>query len=151
LVVEAPAWSGALITANNAADQGRSVYAVPGPIDRASSLGCNKLIQNGARLVLSAEDILEDLNQLFPPSAAPAAGSGGGGGTSGSTLPAAALVDLTDEESALWQALGQEERQMDELIDATGLAASSVSVALMRLELRRLVKQLPGRRYTRLV
>ncbi|MDB6133471.1 MAG: protecting protein DprA [Verrucomicrobiales bacterium] len=149
LVVEAPAWSGALITANNAADQGRSVYAVPGPIDRASSLGCNKLIQNGARLVLSAEDILEDLNQLFPPSAAAAGGSGGG--ASGSTPPAAALVDLTDEESALWQALGQEERQMDELIDATGLAASSVSVALMRLELRRLVRQLPGRRYTRLV
>ena len=66
LVVEAPAWSGALITANNAADQGRSVYAVPGPIDRASSLGCNKLIQNGARLVLEAGDILEDLNMLFP-------------------------------------------------------------------------------------
>ncbi|MES2707419.1 MAG: DNA-processing protein DprA [Verrucomicrobiota bacterium] len=141
LVVEAPAWSGALITANNAGDQGRSVYAVPGPIDRASSLGCNKLIQNGARLVLDAGDILEDLNLLFPPDPKTAQDPG----------PATVPVNLTEEENAIWQALGTGERHLDEIIDTTGLPASGVSVALMRMELRRQVRQLPGRRYVRLV
>ncbi len=138
LVVEAPAWSGALITANNAADQGRSVYAVPGPIDRPSSLGCNKLIQNGARLVLDAADILDDLNLLLPatPNAAPL-----------STL--APPPDLSPGERLLWDALGPEERPIDDLIASSGLTASEVATALMRLEIRRLVRQSPGRRYRR--
>lgn len=148
LVVEAPAWSGALITANNAGDQGRSVYAVPGPIDRASSLGCNKLIQNGARLVLDAGDILEDMSLLFPPAPANTKGGDSSSNTgSASILP----PNLTEEETALWQALGTEERHIDELIQITGQPASGVSVALMRMELRRQVKQLPGRRYVRLI
>lgn len=141
LVVEAPAWSGALITANNAADQGRSVYAVPGPIDRASSLGCNKLIQNGARLVLEAGDILEDLNVLFTaePDAAAVAGT------------RSAPADLGADEAKVWQVMGTEERHLDEVISLSGLPASETTVALMRLEIRRLVKQLPGRHYVRLV
>lgn len=141
LVVEAPAWSGALITANNAADQGRSVYAVPGPIDRASSLGCNKLIQNGAKLVLGAEDILDDLNLLLPPSA----------GETPEAKAAAAAVrhELTECEQAVWDVLGAEERHLDEIIGQSGLPASEVASGLMRLEIRRLVKQSPGRRYVR--
>ncbi len=67
LVVEAPGRSGALITANQALDYGRNVYAVPGPIDRPSSLGANRLIQEGARLVMDAADIVDDLSQLLPP------------------------------------------------------------------------------------
>lgn len=139
LVVEAPAWSGALITANNAADQGRSVYAVPGPIDKASSLGCNKLIQNGARLVLDASDILDDLNLLLPRTAdqTPEARA----------LSPAVRLELTPGEQAVWDVLGAEERQLDEIIGQSGLPASEVAVALMRLEIRRLIKQLPGRRY----
>jgi len=58
--------SGALISASQAADQGRSLYAVPGPIDRPNSLGSNRLIQQGAKLVMSVDDILEDLQTLFP-------------------------------------------------------------------------------------
>jgi DNA processing protein len=145
LVVEAPAWSGALITANNAADQGRSVYAVPGPIDRASSLGCNKLIQNGARLVLDAGDILEDLNLLLPwqPEMGPSGEAGPGRGRSTSE------AGLEGTEKGVWEVLGNEEMQLDEIIGASGLAASEVAVALMRLEIRRLIKQLPGRRYVR--
>lgn len=144
LVVEAPAWSGALITANNAADQGRSVYAVPGPIDRSSSLGCNKLIQNGARLVLGAEDILDDLNMLIPRPAAETPGTGGEG-----TVPDQIRPELTEGEAVVWATLVQDEMQLDEIITACGLPASEVATALMRLEIRRLVKQRPGRRYYR--
>jgi len=148
LVVEAPVWSGALITANNAADQGRSVYAVPGPIDRASSLGCNKLIQNGARLVLDAGDILEDLNLLIPRE--PELDFDGAVVTeNGAGAPkTTARPDLSGSELGVWEVL-HEEMQLDEIIGASGLPASEVAVALMRLEIRRLIRQAPGRRYTR--
>jgi DNA processing protein len=139
LVVEAPAWSGALITANSAADQGRPVYAIPGPIDRPSSTGCNKLIQNGARLVLDAADILDDLNALLPPSAMPVA----------DTSPAAS-VKFTETEQLIWDALAEGETQLDTVIGRTGLDAATVSSQLMRMELKRLVKQLPGRYYVRI-
>ena len=150
LVVEAPAWSGALITANNAADQGRSVYAVPGPIDRASSLGCNKLIQNGARLVLDAGDILEDLNLLLPREPELALG-----GDATGEEPAAGVekagprADLSPAERGVWDVLAGEEMSLDDLIITSGLPASEVAVALMRLEIRRLIRQLPGRRYVK--
>ncbi len=150
LVVEAPAWSGALITANNAADQGRSVYAVPGPIDRASSLGCNKLIQNGARLVLDAGDILEDLNLLLPREPELALG-----GDATGQEPAAGVekagprADLSPAERGVWEVLAGEEMSLDDLIITSGLPASEVAVALMRLEIRRLIRQLPGRRYVK--
>ena len=66
LVVEAGLNSGALISASQALDQGRSLYAIPGPIDRPSSQGSNRLIQQGAKLVMNVDDILEDLQTLFP-------------------------------------------------------------------------------------
>ena len=66
LVVEAGMNSGALISASQAADQGRNLYAVPGPIDRPTSHGTNRLIQQGAKLVMSVDDILEDVQTLFP-------------------------------------------------------------------------------------
>lgn len=138
LVVEAPAWSGALITANSAADQGRAVYAIPGPIDRPSSMGCNKLIQNGARLVIDAADILDDMNALLPASA----------------MTASAPVNhppatLSETEQSIWDALAEGETQLDTIIARTGLPAATTSSQLMRMELKRLVKQLPGRYYVR--
>jgi DNA processing protein len=66
LVVEAPGRSGSLITAQQAVETGRTVYAVPGPIDKPTSLGCNRLIQQGAKLVVDGNDILDDLMTLFP-------------------------------------------------------------------------------------
>lgn len=140
LVVEAPAWSGALITANSAAEQGRTVYAVPGPIDRPSSMGCNKLIQNGARLVLDASDILDDMNALMPEPM-----------FSLTEAPAAQTPEnLTETEQLIWNALGSDEAHFDQVIARTSLPASTASSQLMRMELKRLVKQLPGRHYVRI-
>jgi DNA processing protein len=116
---------------------------VPGPIDKASSLGCNKLIQNGARLVLEAGDILDDLNLLIPRPAAEAVPAGT------ASSPALARPELTEGETVVWDILQEEEMQLDEIITACGLPASEVTTALMRLEIRRLVKQRPGRRYFR--
>ncbi len=138
LVVEAPAWSGALITANNAADQGRTVYAIPGPIDRPTSAGCNKLIQNGARLVIDAADILDDLNALLPDARTPV-------DAPVNQSPA----NLSETEQSLWDALAGGEMQLDSIIARTGLPAATASSQLMRMELKRLVKQLPGRNYVR--
>lgn len=139
LVVEAGLNSGALITANQALEHGRSVYAVPGPIDRPTSAGSNRLIQQGAKLVTGASDILDDLNTLFP--AAPAMGA---------TPGTAGAAALSSEEQALLAAIGNEETPLDDLVAASGMPAAKVSSTLLKLEMKRRVKQLPGQRFVRL-
>lgn len=140
LVVEAPARSGALITAQQAVEMGRAVYAVPGNIDRPASMGCNRLIQQGAKLVADGGDLLDDLLVLFP------------------TAPVAPKVEaprpvgtLTLDEQILFDALGEGETHINDLITRSGLTPATVSSTLMRLEMKRLLRPLPGRRYTRLV
>jgi DNA processing protein len=137
--VEAPARSGSLITVNQAADYGRPIYAVPGPIDRPTSEGCHRLIQNGARLIMAAADILDDLGWLIPPDAD---GHHEGGRDR-------AGVELGGDEQRLFDALGHDERAFDDLVAASGLAAAAVTVALMKLEMKGLVRPRPGRQYTR--
>ena len=140
LVIEAPAWSGSLITANMAAEQGRSVYAVPGPIDKPTHVGCHKLIQNGARLVISAQDVLDDLGNLFPSEAGPAPGS-----------PSLYPIDsLSPEEQAVYACIGNSETHVEAILTACDLPTPTVSASLMRLELKKIIKQLPGRHYARL-
>jgi DNA processing protein len=143
LVVEAPGRSGALITAQNALDAGRSVYAVPGPIDRPNSLGCHRLIQQGAKLVVDGADVIEDMTPLFP--MAPQ----GPAARAGAEAARPAAVSLTLDEQILFDALEGGEAHVDELIGSSGLTAPTVSAGLIRLEMRGLVKQLPGRRYMR--
>jgi len=142
LCVEAPERSGALITVNQATDYGRPIYAVPGPIDRPTSQGCNTLIQNGARLVTCAADILDDLAWLIPPgvtkACAPAA-----------RAALAACPLLTGDEKTVFDILGHEERQFDDVVAESGLAASAITIALMKLEMKQVVRQLPGRYFTR--
>ncbi len=137
VVVESAVNGGALITARMALDQGRQVFAVPGRIDTASSRGCNRLIKEGAALVESAEDILGAFEFLIP---------------AGRVAPKAAPerpANLAPEEARVYEALGEEERHIDEVIRETGLAAGSVFAALMKLELRKVVRTLPGRYFVR--
>ena len=137
LVVEAGANSGALISANMAAEQGRTLYAVPGRIDSPAALGSNRLIQQGAKLVIGVDDILDDLPLVFKNTP---------------DLPAAAPVaDLTPDQQKILDALGTEEAALDSVIATSGLTAAAVSSTLLALEIRRLVKQLPGKRFVKLV
>jgi DNA processing protein len=142
VVVEANLSSGALITANFANEYGRQVFAVPGRIDSPRSKGCHELIKRGAKLCEGAEDILSEFEYLFPGSNKPAAASETG------ILPA---LTLNDSEQRAYDCLGsQEEISIDEVIRESGLPASAVSVALLGLEMKRLVKQLPGKMFLKL-
>jgi len=140
VVVEANLTSGALITANFAVEYGRQVFAVPGRIDSPRSKGCHELIKKGAKLCESAEDILSEFEYLFPASnRPPSAGETG-------VLPA---IELSENEQKVYDALDHEESSIDEVIRSSHLPSSAVSVALLSLEMKRLVKQLPGKLFVR--
>ncbi|MGZ8921593.1 MAG: DNA-processing protein DprA, partial [Limisphaerales bacterium] len=138
VVVEANLTSGALITANFAVEYGRQVFAVPGPIDSPRSKGCHDLIKKGAKLCEGAEDIVTEFEYLFPTSNKPQPGA--------AQLPG---LTLTDNEKLIYEALGTEELFMDEVIVKTGLPASTVSVALLTLEMKKLLQQKPGKVFVR--
>jgi DNA processing protein len=142
LVVEAPSRSGALITANQAMDQGRNVYAVPGPIDRPTSAGCHRLIQDGAKLVTDGRDVLEDLEMLFSMEPASA-------GREETSSPV--LETLDGNERAVLNAIEGEETPIDTIMERSELATQVVSATLLRLEMKRLVKQLPGKYFVKLI
>ena len=140
VVVEANLTSGALITANFANEAGRQVFAVPGSIDSPRSKGCHDLIKKGAKLCEGAEDILSEFEYLFPASNRPATATETG------VLPA---LELSEHEQIVYELLSHEEVSIDEVIQRSGLPVSTVSVAVLSLEMKRLVRQLPGRRYVR--
>lgn len=143
LVVEAGATSGALITANFASEQGRQVFAVPGRIDQSNSLGCHKLIQTGAKLVQCVEDVLEEFEMLLPRGPDRAREEGNG------AVPSVS-VKLTETERLVFSAVGREETPIDSIMGAGELPPSVVSATLMVLELKKLVRQFPGKLYVRL-
>lgn len=155
VVVEAAAQSGALNTADTALDQGRTVLAVPGPITSLTSVGTNKLIQQGAKPALCVGDVLEELGIPRPdPDEKPAPGTPGrgpGGLTPGhgpgvgSPEPASEPpTDLSALQLCLWEALRVESRHVDALVAAAGGEAAGVLTALTELELRGIVAQRPG-------
>src|SRR5256885_12582895 len=138
LVVEAGLNSGALITAAQALEQGRSVYAVPGHINAPSAMGSNRLIQQGAKLVMDASDILDDLQILLPET---------------KPSPEAALrplPPLSEEERQVYEAIDSSETPIDEIAARCDLPSATVSSTLLSLELKRLVKQLPGKYFVKL-
>ena len=140
VVVEANLTSGALITANFAVEYGRQVFAVPGRIDSPRSKGCHELIKKGAKLCEGVEDILSEFEYLFPASNRPASANETG------VLPA---LDLSENEQKVFHTLDSEERTTDDVIRKSGLPSSAVSVALFSLEMKRLVKQLPGKLFVK--
>ncbi len=138
LVVEAGLNSGALITAAQALEQGRAVYAVPGHINAPSAMGSNRLIQQGAKLVMDASDILEDLEVLLP-EAKPSP-----------ETAARPLPPLSDEERRVFGAIDATETSIDDIAARSELPSAAVSSTLLQLELKRLVKQLPGKYFVKL-
>jgi DNA processing protein len=140
VVVEANLTSGALITANFATEYGRQIFAVPGRIDSPRSKGCHELIKKGAKLCEGAEDILSEFEYLFPTSNRPAAPNETG-------VPHA--LELSENEQKAFDALTPEESTIDEVIRRSGLPSSAVSVALLSLEMKRVVRQLPGKLFVR--
>ncbi len=137
-VVEADQISGALITARLAAEQGRDVFAVPGPVFSKVSRGPHKLIKDGARLVESVEDILEEIEVfrgLIRQRARAAAKPSGG--------------PLSPSEARLLSHITLEPVGLDQLSARTGLAPAEVSAALLSLELKGLVRTLPGKSVAR--
>ncbi len=134
LVVEAALQSGSLITARQSLEQGREVFAIPGSIHSPQAKGCNALIRQGAKLVESAQDVLEDLKFCMP---APA-------------LPTAEATEAR-QESALLKALGHDPVALETLQERTGLSTADLQAALLELELEGAVRCLPGGLFMRLV
>ena len=141
VVVEANLTSGSLITANFATEYGRQVFAVPGRIDSPRSKGCHELIKKGAKLCEGVEDILSEFEYLFPASNKPP--------SPGETGLLPALELSPNEQKALAAVSTSEETAIDEIIRLSGLPTSAVNVALFSLEMKRLVRQLPGKLFVR--
>ena len=163
LVVEAPERSGALITAETALEQGRDVFAVPGPIDAPASVGCNRLIRDGAGLVSDAWDILREYAGRFPEklkqeeAREQPAVLGYQARQKSEPKPVPPSLDLnksslTDDQLNLLRAMSDEEPALvDDLIEQTGIPTRRVLSALTLLEMEQLVTQHSGKRYTRAV
>ena len=164
VVVEADEFkSGALITARAAMEQGRDVFAVPGPVTATTSAGCIRLIQEGAGAVMNAADILQEYEARFPDKIRVERGTRLPSVTGYQTRqqpeakPTPPTLDLqkanlTDDQKALLQSLSNENPiQVDDLIEATGIPTRRVLSALTLLELDGLVEQHSGKRYTRTV
>ncbi len=135
LVVEAALASGSLITARLAAEQGREVFAIPGSIHSPQSRGCHALIRQGAKLVESAQDVLEELSL---PAAATSSGPQGLG------------REHPRQDSPLLQALGYDPMGLDALLARTGMDAAGLQVQLLELELSGDVARLPGGLFQRM-
>ncbi len=162
LVVEAPARSGALITAGMALDQGRDVFAVPGPIYAENSRGCNRLIRDGAGVAAEPWDILRDYEAQFPGKLRgqtrpapemPEKQPGQPTEAAQPVLPSLSLKDagLTDDQILLLRTLTDHPMPVDDLIELTELPARRVLSALTMLEIDQYVTQCSGKRYIRAV
>ncbi len=148
LVVEAAVKSGSLITARLANEQGKEVFAIPGSIHSTQSRGCHALLKQGAKLVESAQDVLEELRlQLTPPLVPPSKI------LKTDENPAEDdITDITDiEPDDLVKSLGYDPVSLDALVARTGWDAATLQVRLMELELDGQVARLPGGLYQRVV
>ncbi len=134
VVVEAPESSGALLTADVAAEQGRDVFAVPGSVTAKASVGTNRLIQHGAKLVMSAEDILDELNLTRV--------------TVETRTQVREVVPADPTEAELVRHLSGEALHIDDLCQLAGMPITQVSSTLSLMELKGIVRRLEGMYYT---
>lgn len=132
LVIEAGEKSGTMSTAYGALDEGREVFAVPGRIDSSKSIGCNRLIQKGAKLVISPDDVVNE----FPPEVQAALAAPGAG---------EARAPLSPDAGRLAALLENGERHVDFLVEGSGMPSGVVLGVLLEMELRGTVRQLPGK------
>jgi len=135
LVVEAALRSGSLITARLAAEAGREVFAIPGSIHSPLARGCHRLIRDGAKLVESAQDVLEDL---------------GVRGVKAAAAPTQSPREPDGTDGALLALMGHDPVDLDTLAQRSGRTPSELSAALLELELAQHVERLPGNRYQKL-
>ena len=140
VIVEAGDRSGALITARLAMEQGREVFAVPGRVDNRAARGCHRLIRDGAKLVESVDDILEELGPLVE--AAPR--------DDGQVVRHPAELTLNDTEQKILSAIDTEATSIDAIVTETGLSVPRVLSTISVLEMRRLVRRLSGNSVARM-
>ena len=143
LVVEASLRSGSLITARFAADEGREVFAVPGSVDSALSRGCHSLIRDGAKLVESVADVLDEIAHLVTlpmPGVEMHSVRDGSGGRAG---------NLGTLERSVLDAVGHDPVTLDQLVGYTGMTANRLASTLLALEIDGWLDMLPGNRYVR--
>ncbi|MBI4567994.1 MAG: DNA-protecting protein DprA [Planctomycetes bacterium] len=157
IVVEAADRSGSLITARWALEQGKEVFAVPGPVDKVTSRGTNRLIKEGAKLVENADDVLEELGEVGrllsrqTVSAGPGADTGAGGATASAdgTPPDPFAARVAGDEATVLAVFQGEPLHVDEVARAVNLSVGRVQVVLTMLEMKRLVERFPGSRFAR--
>ena len=133
VVVEAPMRSGALITVDFAADQGRDVFAVPGSVLSPASAGCNRILRDGARPVRSADDVLEDLRL----------------GEAPQQIPLESPAALDEDSRRILSTLTAEALHIDEIGAVAGIPIASLSALLMTLELQGFVRNVGAQYYAR--
>jgi len=137
VVVEATKKSGSLITASLALEQGRDVFAVPGSIDSFKSTGCHFLIKQGARLIENSDDILDELglNYEFVPKT--------------DTFKETSLPPMEDDEKIVFESVGDYPIHIDQIARQCNLEPAKVSSILMKMELKGIIRQLPGKMFVR--
>ena len=140
IVVEAGDRSGALISARLAMEQGREVFAVPGPADSRTSRGCHQLIRDGAKLVADPEDVLEELGPMFQSTT----------DAKGREVHHPAELQLNDQERSVLDAIRSDSTTIEEVVEACELPVHRVLSTLSVLEMRRLIRRLSGMQVVRL-
>tara|TARA_B100000315_G_C14595987_1_gene599366 strand:+ start:19061 stop:20155 length:1095 start_codon:yes stop_codon:yes gene_type:complete len=135
VVVEAGDKSGALLTAFNAVDQNREVFAVPGRITDSNSIGCNRLIRHGAIPVLNAEQIANTVNPILLKPLKP--------------VQKSLNLELSGEEMNIYSVLSDHPKHIDTIVEETDLTTPSVLTTLLSLELKGVVSQLGGKQFVR--